>query len=170
MRLTAWHHLYRANLTNAYTKKNIQTTSSIKMTPINNGGHARWKILATALRTTVKSDGDNEPDMHAVVFQSFDELVVGFGVSVVEGGIWHLGIERTDEFVARAEPLPASRAHANDIVRPFLADLANRVQPVLRAVALDPNLMSTFTPNRRKLHGIGGAMLFVMDEVLLGGG
>src|SRR5262249_55966891 len=57
MRLTAWHHLYRANLTNAYTKKNIQTTSSIKMTPINNGGHTRWKILATALRTTVKSDG-----------------------------------------------------------------------------------------------------------------
>jgi len=108
--------------------------------------------------------------MRAVIFQSFDELVVGFGVSVVEGGMWHLGIERTKEFVARAEPLPAGRAHANDIVRPFLADLANRVQPVLRAVALDPNLMSTFTPNRRKLHGIGGAMLFVMNEALLKGG
>jgi hypothetical protein len=48
--------LYRANLTNAYTKKNIQTTSSINMAPINNGGHTRWKIFATALRTTVKSD------------------------------------------------------------------------------------------------------------------
>src|SRR5262249_15727544 len=69
-----------------------------------------------------------------------------------------------------AEPLPASRAHANDIVRPLLANLADRVQSVLRVVALDPNLMSTFTPNRRKLHGIGGAMLLVVDEVLLRGG
>jgi hypothetical protein len=43
--------LYRANLTKAYTKKNIQTTSSINMAPINNGGHTRWKIFATALRT-----------------------------------------------------------------------------------------------------------------------
>src|SRR5262249_27179892 len=45
MRLTAWHHLYRANLTNAYTKKNIQTTSSIKMTPINNGAIPAGKFL-----------------------------------------------------------------------------------------------------------------------------
>jgi hypothetical protein len=29
------------NLTNAYTKKNIQTTSSINMAPIINGGHIR---------------------------------------------------------------------------------------------------------------------------------
>jgi len=65
--------------------------------------------------------------MRAVILQPFDELVVGFGFGVVEGGMWHLGIERTDEFVACPEPLPASRAHANDIVRPFLADLANRV-------------------------------------------
>jgi hypothetical protein len=43
-------------LTNAYTKKNIQTTSRINMAPINNGGHTRWRIFATALRTTVKSD------------------------------------------------------------------------------------------------------------------
>jgi hypothetical protein len=56
MRLTAWPHPYRANLTNAYTKKNIQTTSRINMAPINNGGHTRWRIFATALRTTVKSD------------------------------------------------------------------------------------------------------------------
>src|SRR5262249_54277279 len=69
-----------------------------------------------------------------------------------------------------AEPLPASRAHANDIVRPLLANLADRVQSVLRVVALDPNLMSTFTPNRRKLHRIHGAMLLVVDEVLLRGG
>jgi hypothetical protein len=26
------------------------------MAPINNGGHTRWKIFATAMRTTVKSD------------------------------------------------------------------------------------------------------------------
>jgi hypothetical protein len=108
--------------------------------------------------------------MCAVVLQPFDELVVNFGVGVVEGGMWHLRIERTDEFVARAEPLPASSAHANDVIRPLLADLANRVQLVLRVVALDPNLMSTFTPNRRELHGVGGAMLFVVDELLLTGG
>src|SRR5262249_2683885 len=30
--------------------------------------------------------------------------------------------------------------------------------------------MSTFTPNRRKLHRIHGAMLLVVDEVLLRGG
>jgi hypothetical protein len=29
--------------------------------------------------------------------------------------------------------------------------------------------MSTFTPNRRELVGVGGAMLFVVDEVLLRG-
>src|SRR2546429_8800519 len=79
----------------------------------------------------------------------------------------YLGIEGTGEFVARAEPLPASRAHANDVVRAFLADLANRVQPVLRVAALDPDLMSTFTPNRRELHRIGGAMLLVVDEIPL---
>src|SRR5262249_21699256 len=68
------------------------------------------------------------------------------------------GTWESDKFVARAEPLPASRAHANDVVRTLLAHLANRVQPILRVVALDPNLVSTFTPNRRELHGIGGAM------------
>ncbi len=116
--------------------------------------------------TSVRCD-DDESGMRAVIFQPFDELVVGFGVSVIEGGMWYLRIERTGEFVARAEPLPASRAHANDVVRTLLADLANRVQPVLRVVALDPNLMSPFTPNRREFHGIGRAMLFVVDEVLL---
>ena len=78
--------------------------------------------------------------------------------------MWYLRIERTDEFVARAEPLPASRAHANDIVRPLLADLANRVQSVLSVISPNANLMSTFTP------GVGGAMLFVVNEVLLRGG
>jgi hypothetical protein len=47
----------KTHFTNAYTKKNIQTTSSINMAPINNRGHIRWKIFATkivgALRTTV---------------------------------------------------------------------------------------------------------------------
>jgi hypothetical protein len=84
--------------------------------------------------------------------------------------MWYLRIERTDEFVARAEPLPASRAHANDIVRPLLADLANRVQSVLSVISPNANLMSTFTPNSRELHGVGGAMLFVVNEVLLRGG
>src|SRR5215468_12139032 len=132
--------------------------------------HALGLLVGMGLDIAPVRCDDHKAGMRAVILQSFDELVVGLGVGVVEGGMWHLGIQRTDECVARAEPLPASRAHANDIVRRFLADLANRVQSVLRVVALDPNLMSTFTPNRRELHGIGGAMLLVVDKVLLRGG
>jgi hypothetical protein len=131
--------------------------------------HALGLLVGVGLDVSPVRCDDDEAGMRAVILQPFNELVVGFGVGVVEGGVWHLRIERTDEFVARAEALPASRAHANDVVRALLADLANRVQPVLRVVALDPNLMSTFTPNRRELVGVGGAMFFVVDEVLLRG-
>src|SRR5262249_44835746 len=108
-------------------------------------GHALGLSVGMRLDVSSLRCDDPKAGMVAFILQPFDELVVGFGVGVIEGGMWHLGIERTDEFVARAEPLPASRAHANDIVRPLLANLADRVQSVLRVVALDPNLMSTFT-------------------------
>src|SRR5215471_17466966 len=65
--------------------------------------HALGLLIGVGLDVAPVRRDDNEPDMRAVIFQSFDELVVGFGVSVVEGGMWHLGIERTKEFVARAE-------------------------------------------------------------------
>jgi hypothetical protein len=39
---------------------------------------------------------------------TFDELVVGLGVGALEGGMWHLRIERTDEFVEQP-PGEASR-------------------------------------------------------------
>ena len=74
--------------------------------------------------------------MRAIILQPFDELVVDFGFGVVEGGMWHLRIEQTDEFVARAEALPASRAHAYDVVRALLADLANRVSPYSESLRL----------------------------------
>src|SRR5262249_5367672 len=41
-------------------------------------------------------------------------------------------------------------------------DVANRVQPVLRAVAFNPNLMFRGTPNRCQLLGVGRAMLRAM--------
>jgi hypothetical protein len=37
-------------------------------------------------------------------------------------------------------------------------------------MSLNPNLMSTFTPRSRELYRIGGAMLFMINEVLLRGG
>jgi hypothetical protein len=39
--------------------------------------------------STVRCD-DDKPRMRAVVFQPFDELVVGFGIGVVEGGMRYL--------------------------------------------------------------------------------
>src|SRR5262245_3311369 len=108
--------------------------------------HALGLLVGMGLDVSPVRCDDHEAGMRAVILQPFDELVVGFGFGVVEGGMWHLGIERTDEFVACPEPVPASRAHANDIVRPFLADLAIRVESLLRGVRLTRTLCPRLRP------------------------
>src|SRR4029453_69101 len=91
--------------------------------------HALGLLVGVGLDVSPVRCDDHEPGMRAIILQPFDELVVDFGVGVVEGGMWHLRIERSDEFVARAEALPASRAQAYDVVRALLAVLATRVTP-----------------------------------------
>ena len=68
---------------------------------------------------------------------------------------------------SRCRPLSPIRTMVSGAL---LADLADRVERVLRVVALDPDLMSKGTPDRRELPGVGRAMLLVVDEVLLRGG
>jgi len=127
-------------------------------------------LVRVALDVSPMWRDDDEPCVHAVIVQAFDKLAVGLRLGVVEGGMWHLRVERSGELAARAEPPAAAIAHTNDVVRAVLADLTDRVQSVLRIVALDPKLMSEGTPNRRELLGVGRAMLLVVDEVLLRGG
>ena len=54
------------------------------------------------------------PPGYIVILQPLDEFVVGLGLGIVKGGMCYLRIERCDEFIARAESLPASFAHASD--------------------------------------------------------
>src|SRR5262249_16197504 len=65
-------------------------------------------------------------------------------------------------FTARAEPLPTGWSHTNNVARALRADAANRVQPVLRAVAFYPNLMFRGTPNHSQLLVVRRAMLRAM--------
>ena len=109
----------------------------------------------------------NEPRVRAIIVEPFDEFAVAFGLSVGEGRMWHPRVERTVKLVARAESLSADFANAYDVVRVLLAYLANRVEPVLIVVALDPNLMPERPPSRRELFGVGRAMLLVLDEIIL---
>jgi hypothetical protein len=76
--------------------------------------------------------------------------------------------ERTFKLAALTESLSAALAHADDfVVWGFLAHLADRVEPVLLVIALDPNLMPERPTDRRELFGIGRAMLLVLDEIIL---
>src|SRR5262249_26978030 len=102
----------------------------------------------------VGCDG-NEPRVRAIIVDPLNEFAAAFGRIVGEGRIWHLRIERTVKFVARTESFSPAFAHANDVVRILLTHLADRVEPVLIFVALDPNLMPERPPNRRELFGIG---------------
>jgi hypothetical protein len=104
----------------------------------------------------VGCDG-NEPGVRAIIVEPLDEFTVAFGVSVGKGRMWHLRIERTAKLVARTESLPAMFAHANDFGRILWAHLADRVEPVLVVVALDPNLMPELPPDRRDHFGVGRA-------------
>src|SRR5262249_30696508 len=126
-------------------------------------------LIGEALDISPMGRDDDESRVQAVILQPLDELAVGLGLGVVKSGMWYLRIERSDELAARAEPLPAGFTHANDIVLALLADLADRVQRVLRAAALDSNLMSKGTPDCRELLGVGRTMLLAVDEVLLRG-
>jgi hypothetical protein len=109
---------------------------------------------------------DDEPRMAAVILQPLDELVFGFGVVIIIARMCYLRIEHCHEF-SGAESLPASFAHASDVIRALLGGLANRVQSVLSVIALDPNLMSKGASNRRELLWVGRAMLFVTFEIPL---
>ena len=126
--------------------------------------HAR-PVGRCGARCLPRGGDDDEP--RAVILQAFDELAPGFSGDIVIGGMCYLRIEYGGEFTARAEPLPTGWSHTNDVVRALWADVANRVQPVLRAVAFNPNLMFRGTPNRRQLLAVGRAMLLVMLEIIL---
>ena len=114
----------------------------------------------------VGCDG-NEPRVRAIIIEPLDEFAGAFGLSVGEDRTWHLRVERTLKLVALTESLPTAFAHANDVVRVLRPHLANRVEPVLIVVALDPNLMPERPPGRRELFGVGRAMLLVLDEIFL---
>jgi hypothetical protein len=124
--------------------------------------------LLVGVRLDIPAVGcdNNEPRMGAVI-QAFDELALGFSVGIIIRGMCYLRIEYGGEFIARAEPLPTGWSHTNDVVRALRADVTNRVQPVLRVVAFNTNLMFRGTPNRCQFLGVGRAMLLVMLEIIL---
>ena len=106
---------------------------------------------------------DDEACVPAIIPQPLDELAVGLGLGLGIGRMRYLRVERTGELFACAESLPTGFAHANDVVRALLTDLAHRIQPVLVVVALDPDLMPERAPERRELLRVGRAMLLVFQ-------
>src|SRR5262245_7807777 len=62
--------------------------------------HALGLLVSVEFYISPVGCDDDEPRMRAVILKPFNELVVDFGVGVVEGRMWYLRIERTDEFVA----------------------------------------------------------------------
>lgn len=69
----------------------------------------------------------NEPVVPAIIIEPLDKLTLSFGFRVAKGRTWHLRIECRVKLVSPTEPIPAAFAHANDLVRVFLANLGNRV-------------------------------------------
>jgi hypothetical protein len=52
--------------------------------------HALGLLVGVGLDVSPMRCDDDEPRMRAVVFKPFDELVVGFGIGVVVGGMRYL--------------------------------------------------------------------------------
>src|SRR5262249_21699254 len=56
--------------------------------------HALGLLVGMELDVSPVRCDDHKAGMCAVILQPFDELAVGFGVGVIEGGMWHLGIRQ----------------------------------------------------------------------------
>ena len=80
-----------------------------ELTPWPRGGRdALGLFVGVALDISPVRCDDDESRMRAVILQPLDELAVGLGLGVGEGGMWHLRIERSVEFVgvsSRSRPV-----------------------------------------------------------------